>query len=184
MHGQEPDRHHHRAEPATLQPHDERRRPHYLYRTGNSHRARLAFALSFQDDGFLPINSVTFAGLPQDLKGKFDGLFILYSGQGTQNFVAPSAPTTADCASLHYNLVGYKGDITFGHAANGTPTVSGGKRRCNLQDFGSVSTTVKVDGRLRNADLSVSRAAGDIGILPTGNGFTLDGGKLSAMFHI
>ena len=162
-----------------------------------------AFALSFNDVGFMPVNAVTIAGMPQDLHGKFDGLFIQYSGQGTQNFAAPNAPTTADYSSLHYDLVAYKGDISFGHAADGTPTFSGGKHLTVIAQgdlipgqghlgfnpatggiAGDVNTTLKVDGQVTGTlDLSVSHAAGDIGFLPTGAGFTLDGGILNATFH-
>lgn len=162
-----------------------------------------AFALGFLDVGFMPVNTLTIAGMPQELQGKFDGLFIQYSGQGTQNFVAPNKPTTADYASLHYDLVGYKGDITFGHAADGTPTISNGKHLTTIAQgdlipgmghlgfnpatggiAGSVSTTMKINGEVAGTlDLSVVHAAGDIGFLPSGHGFTLDGGTLQATFH-
>jgi|GEM_PF-3584156 len=162
-----------------------------------------AFALSFQDAGYMPINAITIAGMPQDLKGQFDGLFVRYSGQGTQNFIAPNAPTTADYSSLHYDLIGYKGAITFGHEANGTPTFTGGKNLTEIAQgdlipglghlgfdpvthgiAGSISTSFKVDGQVTGTlDLSVVHAAGDISFLPTGNGFTLNGGILHATFH-
>ena len=152
----------------------------------------------------MPVNAATIAGMPQDLKGKFDGMFIKYSGQGTQNFAAPNAPTTAEYSSLHYDLFGYKGDMTFGHAADGTPTISGGKllthaiaqgdlipglghlgfdpatgwdrRRCEHDPEGRW----RVTGTL---DITVMHAAGDISYLSTGAGFTLNGGTLQATFH-
>jgi len=162
-----------------------------------------AFALSFQDVGFMPVNAVTIAGMPQGLKGKFDGMFIKYSGQGTQNFAAPNAPTTAEYSSLHYDLFGYEGDMTFGHAADGTPTISGGKHLTAIAQgdlipglghlgfdpatggiAGDVSTTLKVDGQVTGTlDISVMHAAGDISYLSTGAGFTLNGGTLQATFH-
>lgn len=161
-----------------------------------------AFALSFLDVGFMPINAATIAGVPQNLAGKFDGLFIQYSGQGTQNFAAPNAPTTADYSSLHYELVGYKGDLTFGHAADGTPIISDGKHLTVIAQgdlipglghlgfnpatggiSGAVSTTLSVDGHVAGTlDISVMHAARDLGFLPTGAGFTLDGGLLHATF--
>ena len=162
-----------------------------------------AFALSFEDNGFMPINEVTIAGIPEELKGQFDGLFIRYSGNGTQNFLAPNAPSTADYNSLHYDLIGYKGEIAFGHAPNGSPTISGGKNLTEIAQgdlikglghlgfdpttggiAGNVSTTFKVNDQVTGTlDLSVMHAAGDIRFLPTGNGFTLDGGILHAAFH-
>lgn len=162
-----------------------------------------AFALSFQDVGFMPINTLTIAGIPQDLKGKFDWLFIKYSGQGTQNFAGLNAPTTAEYSSLHYDLFGYKGNMIFGHAADGTPTISGGKHVTEIAQgdlipgtghlafdpttggiAGDVSTTLEAHGQVTGMlDFSVMHAAGDINYLPTGTGFTLDGGILEATFH-
>lgn len=162
-----------------------------------------AFALSFQDTGFMPVNAVTIAGMPQDLKGKFDGLFIKYSGQGTQNFAGLNAPTTADYSALHYDLIAYKGDITFGHGADGTPIFSGGKHFTTIAQgdlipglghlgfdpvtggiAGGVSATLKIDGQVAGTlDVSVMHSAGDISYLSTGTGFTLNGGTLSATFH-
>lgn len=162
-----------------------------------------AFALSFQDVGFMPVNTVTIAGMSQDLKGKFDGLFIQYSGQGTQNFAAPNAPTTADYSYLHYDLVAYKGDLKFGNAADGTPTISDGKHLTVIAQgdlipglghlgfdpktgsiVGALSTTLNIDGKIAGTlNLSVMHGFGDITNLPTGTGFKLDGGILQAAFH-
>ena len=84
-------------------------------------------ALSFLDVGYMPVNALTIGGSLQDLKGKLDGLFVHYSATGVQHFAAPGAPTTADYTSLQYEIVGYKGDAIFGHAADGTPTASDAK---------------------------------------------------------
>ncbi len=162
-----------------------------------------AFALSFLDIGFMPVNLVTIAGMAQDLKGKFDGMFIQYSGQGTQNFAGPNVPTTADYSSLHYDLFAYKGNLTFGRAADGTPTISGGTHLTEIAQgdlipglghlafdpatggiAGKVSTTMEVDGQVIGTfDISVLHAAGDISYLPTGAGFMLSDGTLHATFH-
>lgn len=83
--------------------------------------------LSFTDVGYMPVNSLTIAGVSEQLKGKLDGLFIQYTATGVQHFAATGAPTTADYTALHYELVGYKGDATFAHAADGTPVLNGGQ---------------------------------------------------------
>ncbi len=156
-------------------------------------------ALSFRDTGYMPVNELTIGGSLQDLKGKLDGLFIHYSAKGVQQFAAPGAPTTADYTSLQYEIMGYKGDATFGHAADGTPTVSGAKHLTVLAQgnlvfgtghlgfgadhgiAGEVKTLMQVDGQVAGTlDFSVQHVATDIG--PLANGFTLGGGTLHATF--
>lgn len=156
-------------------------------------------ALSFLDVGFMPVNALTIGGEMQELKGKLDGLFIRYNATGVQHFAAPGVPTTADYTSLHYDLVGYKGDATFSHAADGTPTLSGAKHLTVLAQgdligtmnhlgftatggiAGTVATTLQVDGTVAGrVDFTVQHAAGDIVQVP--GGFTLSGGTLHATF--
>jgi len=156
-------------------------------------------ALSFLDVGYMPVNALTIGGDLQQLKGKLDGLFIHYSATGVQHFAAPGVPTTADYTSLQYELVGYKGDATFGHAADGTPTLSGAKHLTVLAQgdlitgtghlgfganggiSGEVDTSMRIDDQVVGTlDFSVQHAAGDIG--PAANGFTLSGGTLHATF--
>lgn len=158
-------------------------------------------ALSFLDVGYMPVNEFTIGGSLQDLKGKLDGLFIHYSATGVQHFDATSgAPTTADYLSLQYELVGYKGDATFGHAADGTPTVSGAKHLTVLAQgdlitgtghlgfdayggiTGQMNPSMWINGqRVGTLDISVQHVSTDIKYPPTG-GFTLDGGTLHATF--
>ncbi len=155
--------------------------------------------LSFLDVGYMPVNALTIGGDLQHLKGKLDGLFIHYSATGVQNFAASGAPTTADYTSLQYELVGYKGDATFGHAADGTPTVDGAKHLTVLAQgdlipgtghlgfgtndgiTGDVNTSMRIDDQVVGTlDFSVMHGAEDIHRLA--NGFTLDGGTLHATF--
>ena len=84
-------------------------------------------ALSFTDAGYMPITALTIDGDPQRLRGNPDSLFIKYSAQGVQHFAPDGVPTTADYTSLHFELVGYKGNGSFGRAPEGTATFSGGK---------------------------------------------------------
>lgn len=154
-------------------------------------------ALSFTDAGYMPINDLTIGGDPQRLHGKLDGLFIQYSAQGVQHFDQNGTPTTADYTSLHFELVGYKGDASFGHAADGAATVSDTKHLTVLAHgdlimgqlgfnasggiTGQVNASYQINGRVVGTlDLSVQHAAGDI--TQTANGFTLSGGTLHASF--
>lgn len=156
-------------------------------------------ALSFLDVGYMPVNALTIGGELQQLKGKLDGLFIQYNATGVQHFAAPGVPTTADYTGLHYELVGYKGDATFGHAADGTPTLSGANHLTVLAQgdliagmghlgftatggiAGTVATSLQIDGAVAGTvNFTVQHAAGDIG--PAAGGFTLSGGTLHATF--
>lgn len=156
-------------------------------------------ALLFRDVGYMPVNELTIGGDLQDLKGKLDGLFIHYSATGVQQF-ASGVPTTADYMTLQYEIMGYKGDAIFGHAADGTPTLSGAKHLTVLAQgdlipgmghlrfgadggiTGAVNTSLMIDGQaVGTLDLSVQHAPGDIGHTATG-GLTLDGGTLHATF--
>lgn len=155
-------------------------------------------ALSFHDEGYMPVNELTIGGTLQQLKGKLDGLFIHYTAGGVQHFDPTSgAPTTADYTSLHYELMGYKGGITFGHTADGTPTVSDAKHLTVLAQgdliagylgfgadhgiAGQVEASMQVDGQaVGTLKIDVQHAARDIGY--TATGLTLDGGTLHATF--
>lgn len=155
-------------------------------------------ALSFTDVGYMPVNALTIGGDLQDLKGKLDGLFIRYSGTGVQNFAANGAPTTANYTTLHYDLVGYKGDALFARAADGTPTVSDAKHVIVLAQgdliagslgfgadggiTGQVHASMQINGQsVGTLDISVQHPAGGIGRTAIG-GLTLDGGTLHATF--
>jgi len=155
-------------------------------------------ALLFLDTGYMPVNGLTIGGGPQYLKGQLDGLFIHYNAEGVQHFAASGAPTTADYTSLQYELMGYKGDAAFGHAADGTPTVSGAKHLTVLAQgdlitgylgfgadggiTGEVNTSMQIDGQMVGTlDISVQHTSSDIGHTATG-GLTLDGGTLHATF--
>lgn len=154
-------------------------------------------ALSFTDIGYMPIDQFTIGGVAQDLHGKFDGLFIQYSGTGTQYFSATGQPTGADYTKLHYDLVGYKGDAVFSHATDGTPTLTGGKNftviaQGDLLDghlgftsagdiAGEVKATFQVGNQVTGTlDLAIRHAATDL--FPTPTGFTLSQGMLQAAF--
>ena len=145
------------------------------------------------------MTALTIGGEMQQLKGKLDGLFIQYNATGVQHFAAPGMPTTADYTTLHYDLVGYKGDAMFGHAADGTPTLSGAKHLTVLAQgdliagtghlgftpsggiAGTLATTLQVDGAVAGTvNFTVQHAAGDIG--PAAGGFTLSAGMLHASF--
>ena len=156
-------------------------------------------ALSFLDVGYMPVNTLTIGGEMQQLKGKLDGLFIQYNAKGVQHFAAPGVPTTADYTDLQFDIVGYKGDAAFGHAADGTPTLSGAKHLTVLAHgglipgmghlgftttggiAGTVATTLQIDGMVAGTvNFTVQHSAGDIG--PAPGGFTLGGGMLHATF--
>ena len=155
-------------------------------------------ATPFVDQGFMPINQVTIGGIPQDVHGKYDGLFIHYFALGTQSISANGLPSV-DYSSLDYEVYGYKGDATFGHASDGTPTESGathldvlaqgsmipgtGHLQFNPDGTikGNVDATYTVGGQQTGTlDLLISHAAADLS--PTANGFTLKGGDLQATF--
>lgn len=154
-------------------------------------------ALSFSDLGYMPINNLTIGEDTQQLKGKLDGLFIQYTATGVQHFSPSGAPTTADYTSLQFELMGYKGDAVFGHAADGTPTVTGATHLTELAQgqlitgelgfnptggiTGDVNASYQIDGHVAGTlDISVQHAAADIG--PNATGFTLSGGTLHATF--
>lgn len=155
-------------------------------------------AVSFSESGFMPITQMTVAGDPLQLQGRVDGLFIKYSATGSQSFGPGDVPPSAAYDSLHYELIGYKGDATFGRAADGTPTVSGihneivlaqGDLQSGQLAFtatggieGKVAATFTAadGGGSGSLDLTVQHAAGDVGL--TGAGLTLSGGDLTAVF--
>lgn len=156
-------------------------------------------ALSFTDVGYMPVNEFTIGGDMQKLKGGLDGLFIRYNAEGVQKFAATGVPTTADFTSLHYELVGYKGDAQFGRAADGTPTLSDTKNLTILAQgeliagtgqlgfgadggiTGTIATSLQVGGAdLGTVSFAVQHAARDVG--PTASGFTLSHGMLNATF--
>jgi hypothetical protein len=160
-----------------------------------------ADAVSFDDVGYMPINALTIAGLVPGISAPLEsglaGAFVQYSAEGLQ-YLANGQPTTAQFTQLHYQLVGYTGHAVFGHAADGTPTVSGlinqvvlaqgdliaGQLNFNASGAitGEVDVTVKSGvlplGRL---DVSVQHAAGDVGHTATG-GLTLSNGNLVGTF--
>ena len=159
-------------------------------------------ALAFHDIGYMPVNAITIAGSIPGVtatlsSGGLSGMFIQYVSDGVQHF-ANGFPTTADYTSLHYQLMGYTGLATFGHAADGTPTVSGLVREVVLAQGdlisgqlafnagggigGEVDVTMQVGGlRIGSMDISVQHSAADIGQTATG-GLTLSNGALVATF--
>ena len=155
-----------------------------------------ADAVSFIDVGLMPINALTIGNNLQQLTGRFDGLFIQYSGTGIQHF-ASTTPTTADYTSLHYELLGYKGVPTFEHAADGTPIVSDAGHLTILAQgdllqgqlgfngsggiSGEIKATFQVKGQVTGTlQLNVNHSANDV--TPTATGFTLDHGSLQATY--
>ena len=154
-------------------------------------------ALSFTDTGYMPVNALTIGGDPQQLSGRFDGLFIQYSGTGVQHFGSNNAPTTADYSTLHYELYGYKGTATFGHAAGGVPVVSGADHLTVLAQgdliagqlgfnatggiSGEIDATFQVKGQVTGSlQLMVQHSARDV--TPMTTGLTLDGGSIQANY--
>jgi hypothetical protein len=160
---------------------------------------------SFTDVGFMPVTPQSIAGAPLHLPGWADGLFIRYTSDGLQNLYdigtasTPNyVPTVAIYADLHYELVAYKGNASFGHGPNGTPTVAGilkeavvaqgdliagslGVDRATHAISGDVLTTLQLGNQtVGNLDIAVSHAASDVG--PAPSGFTLSGGALHATF--
>jgi hypothetical protein len=137
-------------------------------------------AVSFHDTGYMPVNALTIRGniTGKPLPGGLDGMFIHYVSDGVQHFAPSGLPTTADYTELHYELVGYKGDATFGHATDGTPTISGIVQQIVLSQgdlitghlafgadggiTGEVDVTEQLGGRTRRLDISVQHTAGDI----------------------
>lgn len=157
-------------------------------------------AVSFHDIGYMPVNALTIAGnvLGKPLPGGLDGIFFHYVSDGVQHVTVSGAPSTVDYTALHYELVGYKGDATFGRAADGTPTVSGLVKQIVLAQgdliaghlafgtdggiSGEVDVSALIGGRtVGRIDISVQHAAGDLGRTATG-GLTLIGGNLTATF--
>ena len=160
---------------------------------------------TFRDVGFMPVTPQSIAGAPLHLPGWVDGLFIQYTSDGSQNLYnigtasSPNyVPTTATYTDLHYELIAYRGNASFGHALDGTPTVAGilkeaviahgdlisgslGVNPATHAISGDVLTTLQIgNGTVGNLDILVSHAAGDVG--PAPSGFTLSGGALHATF--
>jgi hypothetical protein len=154
----------------------------------------------FQDTGYMPVNALTIAGNPQHLPGGGLGpMFIHYSGEGVQH------NGKIDYTQLNYELISYKGQATFGHAADGTPTASGpGAVSDPLHQIllargdliqghlafgpdggisGELDLHVQVNNQLvGELDISVKHGAGDIGPAQNGLGLTLIGGTIHATF--
>jgi len=99
---------------------------------------------------------------------------------------------------VSYEFIGYMGSATFGHAADGTPTISGAQNEVVLAQgnlisgslafnasggvSGNLDATVQVGGYTVGAlDVSVQHSAGDIRHTALG-GITLSGGAIHAIF--
>ena len=164
-------------------------------------------ALSFIDQGYMPVNSLTLGGNPLHLPSGFDGMFIhYYNGIGVQDLQSGAV----DYTSLHYELVGYTGQATVSRAADGTPTVSGTLRQVVLAQGdlipaslragnghlafdasggigGQMDVTVQMGGKtVGELDIQVSHKATDISPAFDASGhqtgIKLDNGSLVATF--
>jgi hypothetical protein len=150
---------------------------------------------AFHDSGFMPITEATIAN------GVTTHFYLQYDSTGSLQFGA-QGPVSADYSSLHYREFAYTGNATFGHAADGTPTITGvhdaiqvmsgdlipGHGHLAFNPNGSISGEVNVTAKIGGAgpvvgqyDIAVSHAASDIGFTRTG-GMTLTGGTSTASY--
>jgi len=151
---------------------------------------------TFHDSGFMPITETTIGSNGQT------HFFLQYDSTGTLQF-GPQGPASATYSSLHYREFAYTGPAaTFGHAADGTPTLTGvhdaiqvlagdlipGQGHLKFNPDGSISGQVNVTAKIGGAgpvigqqDIAVQHAATDIGFTAKG-GMTLSGGTSTATF--
>lgn len=150
---------------------------------------------TFHDSGFMPITESTVSD------GKAVHFFLQYDSTGTLQF-GPQGPASATYSALHYREFAYTGNATFGHAADGTPTLTGthdvaqvmagdlipGQGHLTFNPNGSISGEVNVTARVGGAgpvvgqyDIAVNHSASDIGFTAKG-GMTLSGGTSTATF--
>lgn len=147
--------------------------------------------ISFHDVGFMPIT-----GIDGHAGGAGGGLFLKYTADGVQHFDAAGNPTAADYNSMHFEIDAYIGKLTFGHAADGSPTETGSALIVKIATgdllsghlaFGPTGNiTGEVDASLKALngtvigalDIHVAHAPGDIG--PALGGMTLSGGTTTA----
>jgi len=158
-------------------------------------------AVSFHDSGYMPVDSLTIAGIIPGVSfpglGSPGRMFIRYSGDGIEQ-IANGVPGTATYTRLQYDLVGYTGHALFGHAADGTPTVSGLLAQVVLAQgdlisghlafdatgaiSGEIDVTMRIGSRnIGSLDVAVQHAATDIGRTATG-GLTLSNGSFVGTF--
>jgi hypothetical protein len=158
-------------------------------------------AVSFHDSGYMPVDSRTIAGtipgVSLPVSGILGGMFIRYSGDGIEQ-IANGVPGAATYTGLQYDLMGYTGHALFGHAADGTPTVSGLLTQVVLAQgdlisghlafdatgaiSGEVDVTMRIGSRtIGKLDVAAQHAAGDIGHTAAG-GLTLGNGNFVGTF--
>jgi hypothetical protein len=84
--------------------------------------------VNFTDQGYMPVTGLTLGGNPLKVPGGLDGVFLHYLGHGEQ-YANADGTATIKYTDLTYELVGYKGKVTFGHDSSGAAVVNGGLKQ-------------------------------------------------------
>lgn len=157
-----------------------------------------ATGMGFSEVGIVPITSQTIGGHVFPSGGTGMTEFLTYNGSGTLHFDAQGHPTAADYSGGGFALYVAQGDGVFGHAADGTPTVSGLHNAIKLAsgamiaghlDFlptGGITGSLDFNESMLGAHVGtmhvgVAHAAADA--TPTATGMLFNGGQITATQH-
>jgi len=163
------------------------------------------YGINFVDEGYMPVNMKTLSGGPLHVPGGLDGVYLHYTGVGEQ--YVDGANGTINYTGLTYDLVGYKGKISFVHDSSGAVVITGQpKQTFEIAHGGMDSGKLVLDGtgvggtvnvsvlignqQVGTMDIAVHHGLNEIGPLfnnpydPTmQTGLTLEQGQVTATFY-
>ena len=162
--------------------------------------------VNFTDEGYMPVNMKTLSGGALHVPAGLDGVFLHYTATGEQ-YQTGAGGAIIKYTGLSYDLVGYKGNVTFGHDSSGALTVTGSlKQTFEIAHGGTSSGQLVLDGSGVGGTVDVSVLVGsqsvgtmdiavhhdlnqigpvftDFGTGPVQTGLTLDQGQATATFY-